>query len=33
MMRRGDIWLFDLDPTQGSEASKTRPAIIVSNDG
>ena len=32
-MRRGDIWLFDLDPTQGSEASKVRPAIIVSNDG
>ena len=33
MIRRGDIWLFDLDPAQGSEASKTRPAIIVSNDG
>ncbi|HVK26152.1 MAG TPA: type II toxin-antitoxin system PemK/MazF family toxin [Actinokineospora sp.] len=31
-MRRGDIHLVDLDPTQGSEANKTRPAVIVSND-
>jgi mRNA interferase MazF len=32
-MRRGDIRLVDLDPTRGSEASKRRPAVIVSNDG
>lgn len=31
-MRRGDIHLVDLDPTQGSEANKRRPAVIVSND-
>jgi mRNA interferase MazF len=30
-MRRGEIYLVDLDPTRGSEA-KRRPAIIVSND-
>jgi mRNA interferase MazF len=32
-MRRGDIWLFDLEPAQGSEANKVRPGIVVSNDG
>ena len=32
-MRRGEIWLVDLDPIQGSEASKQRPAVIVSNNG
>lgn len=32
VMRRGDIHLVDLDPVLGSEASKRRPAIIVSND-
>lgn len=31
-MRRGEIRLVDLDPTVGSEASKLRPAVIVSND-
>jgi mRNA interferase MazF len=31
-MRRGDIVAVSLDPARGSEASKTRPAIIVSND-
>jgi len=31
-MRRGEVRLADLDPTRGSEASKRRPAIIVSND-
>lgn len=30
-MRRGEIWLVDLDPTRGSEVSK-RPAVVVSND-
>lgn len=32
-MRRGDIYLVDLDPASGSEANKRRPAVIVSNDG
>jgi len=31
-MRRGDIMTVSLDPALGSEASKTRPAIVVSND-
>jgi mRNA interferase MazF len=31
-MRRGDIYLVDLDPGRGSEANKLRPAVIVSND-
>ena len=31
-MRRGEIVTVDLDPARGSEASKTRPAVIVSND-
>ena len=32
-MRRGDIHAVDLDPVRGSEASKRRPAVMVSNDG
>jgi mRNA interferase MazF len=32
MIARGDIWLADLEPTRGAEASKTRPVIVVSND-
>jgi len=31
-MLRGEIRLTDLDPSQGSEASKRRPAVLVSND-
>ena len=31
-MHRGEIRLVDLEPTQGSEANKRRPGIIVSND-
>ena len=31
-MNRGDVYWVDLDPTQGSEAAKRRPCIIVSND-
>jgi len=31
-MRRGEIWLFNSDPTVGDEIGKTRPAIIVNND-
>ena len=30
-MRRGEIVSVSLDPVRGSEASKTRPAVIVSN--
>jgi len=32
-MRRGEIWLINLDPTIGAEIRKTRPAVIVSTDG
>ena len=32
-MRRGDIALVDLTPSRGAEANKTRPAVLVSNDG
>jgi mRNA interferase MazF len=31
-MRRGDIVAVSLDPVRGSEVSKTRPAVVVSND-
>ena len=29
---RGEIWWVSFDPSIGTEARKTRPAIIVSND-
>jgi len=32
-VRRGDIVWVDLDPAMGNEASKRRPAVVVSNDG
>lgn len=31
-MRRGDIVSVAFDPSRGSEAVKTRPAVVVSND-
>ena len=31
-MKRGEIWLVNLDPTIGSEIKKTRPAVIVNSD-
>ncbi len=31
-VRRGDIYLVDLNPTRGSEIRKTRPCVIVSPD-
>ena len=31
-MKRGEIWLVNLDPTIGSEIKKTRPAVIVNAD-
>jgi mRNA interferase MazF len=32
-MRRGEIRYVNLDPAEGAEAAKRRPAVIVSNDG
>jgi mRNA interferase MazF len=29
MPRRGEVWLADLDPRQGTEPGKTRPVLIV----
>ena len=29
-MKRGDIWLVNLDPTIGSEIQKSRPCVVVS---
>jgi len=31
-IRRGDVFLVNLDPTQGGEIQKTRPCLIVSPD-
>lgn len=31
-MRRGEVWLINLDPTIGAEIKKTRPAVIVNDD-
>ena len=31
-LRRGDIYVADLEPARGSEANKRRPVVIVSND-
>jgi mRNA interferase MazF len=31
-VRRGDIVVVSLDPVRGSEASRSRPAVVVSND-
>lgn len=31
-MRRGEVWLINLDPTIGAEIQKTRPVVIVSSD-
>ena len=31
-IRRFEIWLVQLDPTQGSEIRKTRPCVILSPD-
>lgn len=31
-MRRGEIWLINLDPTVGAEIQKTRPAVVVNDD-
>ena len=31
-MLRGEIWQVDFNPARASEASKSRPAVVVSND-
>ena len=31
-MKRGEIWLIDLEPAVGAEIRKTRPAVIVNSD-
>ena len=31
-IKRFDIWLVQLDPTQGSEIKKTRPCVVISPD-
>ena len=32
MIKRGEVYWVNLDPTIGSEIRKTRPAMVVSND-
>ena len=32
LIRRGEVFLVNFDPTLGAEAKKTRPAVVVSND-
>jgi len=31
-VRRGDVFLIDLNPTRGAEIQKTRPCLVVSPD-
>lgn len=31
--KRGEVWLTRLDPTVGNEIRKTRPCLVVSDDG
>ncbi len=30
MVKRGEVWLINLDPTVGHEIQKTRPCVIIS---
>jgi len=32
MIKRGEIWLVNLNPTLGHEINKIRPAVIIQND-
>ncbi len=32
VIQRFDVWLVQLDPTQGSEIKKTRPCVVISPD-
>jgi mRNA interferase MazF len=31
-MKRGEVWWVSFDPALGTEITKTRPAVVVSND-
>jgi mRNA interferase MazF len=33
VVKRGEIWLVNLDPTIGSEIKKTRPCVVISPPG
>jgi mRNA interferase MazF len=33
MMKRGEVWWINFEPSIGGEIRKQRPAVIVSNDG
>ena len=30
MVKRGEVWLVELDPVRGHEISKTRPCLLIS---
>ena len=32
IIKRGEVWLVNLDPTIGSEIRKTRPVVVISSD-
>lgn len=32
LIKRGDIWQVNFDPTIGTEIKKTRPAVVISSD-
>jgi len=32
VVKRGEVYIVELDPTRGSELKKTRPAVIIQND-
>jgi mRNA interferase MazF len=32
LMKRGEVWWVNFDPSVGGEIQKRRPAVIVSND-
>ncbi len=32
VVRRGEVYIVELDPTRGAELKKTRPSVIIQND-
>lgn len=32
VIKRGDIWMIDFNPTRGAEINKIRPAVVISSD-
>ena len=32
LIKRGEVWWVEFDPSVGTEVRKTRPAVIISND-